>query len=109
MRNRSRNRGRRILVALLVILFLVKAVLALMALQVGTLAGLLLLAGLCIVCFRAGRRRAQAQAAQAQAAQAQAPRSQAPRSQAPRSTGRRRPPLGARMVRDAARLLLARH
>jgi len=99
MRNRRRNRAGRILVAALIVFLAVTAAQAAATAQTGTLAGLLLVAGFGIACFRAGRRR-----------QAQAPATGArrPQAQAARLSARRGHSLGARITRDAARLLISR-
>lgn len=100
MRNRRRSRAGRILVAALIVFLAVTAAQDVANAQIGTLAGLLLVAGFGIACFRAGRRRPRAQAP---ATYARRPQAQAARPPAPR-----RQPLGARITRDAARLLISR-
>ena len=107
MRTRSRNRGRKILIVALAVIFIVSAVQALVAGQGGAVAGLLLFGVFGVACFRAGSRRSQSRGSQAP----QAPAPQAPprAPQAPRPTGGRRPQLGGRIVRDTVRLLISRH
>lgn len=120
MSHRSGCRG--LMIVLMTAAGFVVVVTALVALvegQTGTLAGLMLLAVFGVACFRHGRRR-QARASQAQVPppQTQPPQSQArasqarapqPQARAPRSPDGRRSRLGARIVRDALRMVISRH
>ena len=95
MSSRRTSRLARILVAAPIVLLVIHLGLALAAGQAGTLAGLLLVAAFGTACYRAGRR------PQAQATQGR------PRTSRPPAR-RRRSPLGGRIARDAARLLISR-
>lgn len=98
MSSRRRSRTGRILVVALIALVVIDVAQALAAAEAGVLVGMLLLAGTGIACYRAGRRRPLAQAT----------RARRPQAQPTRPPARRRNPLGARIARDTARLLISR-